>query len=291
MGDPACVPSASPTPWNKLHASEYGRCWCSRGQKRRVARDYFGNPIGKGGQTCEDCGFAHPHGAPCDATGLPARGWILNGSTAEGKRKWLCPDSAKTLRRRRKHLKASTVSVERPVAQFAHDAFRDSTRRVMKTVMKRIPDPAPDAFTQRLDPQTYRTWLSVAKARLSGLDDKQVAETTGVSEELVCQLITSSAFIYFESEFRSVMGTDAGMNEIRAKLARMTDDALATLHYYLQPNQRRPDLWAANLGAVKEWRHAMGIEPERSGKVSLGVAMLSPRESRALMVACVKEGA
>lgn len=291
---------AAPVVLNPIaHAPTFETCKPCRpqGAARKIHRDAVGTPVGKGtssdGEPCGDCGMGHPHGQPCVWAGLEANGWQTNGSQ-NGRKRWMGPHAIRRKRSTQKktaHRRATTVEVDRNTAEFLSTSVLPGTRRVMKAAVARVPDPAPHAFTQKLDPQTYRTWLMVAKGRLGNLDERQIAEVCGIDRQRVSELVSSSAFIYFESEFRAVMGTDVGMDKVRERLAAMTDKALDTLEFYLEADRRNPAYWAANLKAYAEWRASMGLEPKEKRGATMGVAVLTPKDGKALMVACVKEGA
>lgn len=121
--------------------------------------------------------------------------------------------------------------------------------------------PSSDAFTRRLDPQTYRPWLLIAKFRMTGMGDEQIATLLKMDLSFVTALISSPVYLHFESVFRSVLASEPAMESIQLRLATGAHKALDTLEHWM--DQRHMALAGVSLSAAKTWLSSVGLDTER----------------------------
>ncbi len=123
------------------------------------------------------------------------------------------------------------------------------------------PPASPDPLTGRLDPQTYRPWLLVAKFRMAGMGDAQIASLLKLDPSYITALVASPVYLHFESVFRSALAQEPTIESITLRLASGAHKALDTLEHWM--DQRHPSLAATSLAAAKTWLASTGIDTER----------------------------
>jgi len=141
------------------------------------------------------------------------------------------------------------------------ELIQPRSKEQIAATLKKIGAPPASSLAERLDPQTYRPWLFVAKARLAGLADEQISRALELDTEVVRNIVVSPTYLYFESVFRQVMTAGPDMAIVQQRIMQGVMSALDALDHWVAA--RDPALASVSLGAARTYLSAGGVDVER----------------------------
>lgn len=167
-----------------------------------------------------------------------------------------------------------------------------ATRQAIMSVRHERDDPT---RFDALDVSTARVWLGVARARLSGVSPRQIAELLAVDGASIERLVASPPFQVFEADYRLHIQDSGEMEKIRAELmGDMREAREAVLHWLRQrvgPGAAQASLRAATL--IGEWSGFAATLGGRGGAVGIRATKRDLPDGRVeiLLEAAAKMGA
>lgn len=117
-------------------------------------------------------------------------------------------------------------------------------------------------YQEKLDLNTLKPWLMIARARSGGIQEDKIADTMGIDREVVAKIVANPVFMGFETTYRETLRSTPGLDRAFEDLVEFAPECTEILKKIARMGNE-PEHAAVALGAIKMVFAAIGIDTER----------------------------